>query len=203
MSLPERVTDQVRVRRLSTIALSTADVSATRAIMVAAFGDDEDEAFRDEDWDHALGGTHVLADVHGEIVAHASVVERELHVGGQPVRTGYVEAVATAPAWQGRGIGTRVMEVVGDVIRDGFALGALGTGSFRVLPASRLADLARPDIRAGANSHPPHAGRGWLHHGPDDTRDPRARSRCAHQLRVAPWRRLVMRRVRAVVRPWL
>ncbi len=96
--------------------------------MTVAFGDDADEAFGEDDWEHALGGVHVVLDLDGRIVAHAAVVERELHVAGVPLRAGYVEAVATAPALQGQGLGTRVMEEVGSVIRGDFELGALGTG---------------------------------------------------------------------------
>jgi aminoglycoside 2'-N-acetyltransferase I len=47
------------------------------------------------------------------------------------LRTGYVEAVATAPDRQGSGIGTNVMDEAGRIIRDGFELGALGTGAHR------------------------------------------------------------------------
>jgi aminoglycoside 2'-N-acetyltransferase I len=71
---------------------------------------------------------HFVLDHDGVIVAHASVVERELHVGGRPVRTGYVEAVATAPDRQGAGLGSRIMADVTAYIRDRFELGALGTG---------------------------------------------------------------------------
>lgn len=92
------------------------------------FGTGED-AFSEEDWRHALGGTHFLLEREGEIVAHASVVERELHVGGRPLRTGYVEAVATHPRLQGSGLGTRVMTDVGAHIRERFELGGLATGS--------------------------------------------------------------------------
>ena len=83
---------------------------------------------REEDWDHALGGTHFLLELDGEIVAHASVVERELEIGGRPVRTGYVEAVATAVAFQGRGLGSRLMGEVNAYLSERFELGALGTG---------------------------------------------------------------------------
>jgi aminoglycoside 2'-N-acetyltransferase I len=65
----------------------------------------------------------------GRVAAHASVVERRLQIAGKPLRTGYVEAVATDPALQGRGLGTRLMKEVGAHIREGFELGALGTGS--------------------------------------------------------------------------
>ena len=123
----ERV-DRVRQRRVRTAELSETEVAAIRAMLVAAFGPDEDECFTDEDWDHAVGGLHVVADLDGSILAHASVVERTIRVGGRPLRTGYVEAVATAPGRQGAGIGTRVMEDVGAYIRDTFELGALGTG---------------------------------------------------------------------------
>jgi aminoglycoside 2'-N-acetyltransferase I len=70
-----------------------------------------------------------VLDVERQIVAHAAVVERELHVGERPLRTGYVEAVATAPALQGRGYGTLVMRAVNEVIAERYELGALGTGS--------------------------------------------------------------------------
>jgi aminoglycoside 2'-N-acetyltransferase I len=95
--------------------------------MDEAFGTGE-EAFAEEDWQHALGGLHAVL-VDGEaVIAHASVVERELWIAGRPVRTGYVEAVATRPGLEGRGHGSRVMEAVGEHIRATFELGALGTG---------------------------------------------------------------------------
>jgi aminoglycoside 2'-N-acetyltransferase I len=70
-----------------------------------------------------------VLELDGAVVAHAAVVERELDLDGRPVRTGYVEAVATDPAHQGRGVGTAVMREVADYIRERFELGALGTGS--------------------------------------------------------------------------
>lgn len=69
-----------------------------------------------------------MLELEGRIVAHASVVERELHVDGRPLRTGYVEAVAVAPDRQGKGFGSVVMTDVGSYIREHFELGALGTG---------------------------------------------------------------------------
>ncbi|HEY8869002.1 MAG TPA: GNAT family N-acetyltransferase [Candidatus Limnocylindrales bacterium] len=120
-------TDGPRLRRVPTDALTTDEVRAIRALMDTAFGTGE-EAFADDDWTHALGGTHFVLDLEGEIVSHASVVERTLEIDGRPLRTGYVEAVATAPGLQGRGHGTQVMEAATDHIRSTFELGALGTG---------------------------------------------------------------------------
>lgn len=99
-----------------------------RSLMVVAFGSDDEERFTDDDWEHALGGTHFVLDLDGEIVTHASVVEREIHAGGRSLRTGYVEAVATAPDRQGAGFGSMVMADVTTYIRERFELGALGTG---------------------------------------------------------------------------
>jgi aminoglycoside 2'-N-acetyltransferase I len=117
----------LRITRLTTDALTPASTSAIRALLWAAFGDGE-EAMTEDDWQHALGGMHFVAELDGEIVAHAAVVERELEVDGVPLRTGYVEAVATAVAWQGRGIGSRLMSEVNAYVAAGFELGALGTG---------------------------------------------------------------------------
>jgi aminoglycoside 2'-N-acetyltransferase I len=88
-----------------------------------------DESFV-EDWDHALGGVHFLVDEDGEPVAHASVVERFLETGRLLLRTGYVEAVATRPDRERRGLASRVMEAATNHIRETYELGALGTGEF-------------------------------------------------------------------------
>jgi aminoglycoside 2'-N-acetyltransferase I len=119
----------LRLRRLATSDLATEDVAAIRDLLEAAFGPDEEERFTEDDWQHAVGGVHFVLDLDGEIVAHASVVERELHVDGRPLRTGYVEAVATAPRRQGKGYGSLVMADVAAYIEERFELGALGTGS--------------------------------------------------------------------------
>ncbi|CAN5589345.1 aminoglycoside N-acetyltransferase AAC(2')-Ic [soil metagenome] len=108
--------------------LSDPEIAHLRGLLEAAFSGDPDDAFRDVDWEHAIGGTHVLLELDGAIVAHASVVEREIHVAGRPLRTGYVEAVATAQDRQRTGLGTLVMEEVGALLRAEYELGALGTG---------------------------------------------------------------------------
>jgi aminoglycoside 2'-N-acetyltransferase I len=116
-----------RLRRLPTTGLAPAELHAIRVLMDVAFGTGE-EAFGDDDWEHALGGLHVVLDLDGEIVSHASVVERVIEISGRPLRTGYVEAVATVPDRHGRGHGSVVMEAATEHIRATFELGALGTG---------------------------------------------------------------------------
>src|SRR5919197_3754118 len=117
------------LRRVPTHELTAAEIEAIRELLWAAFPPGDDGAFTEEDWRHAIGGLHFVLELDGELLAHASVVERELHVGGRALRTGYVEAVATDPERQGRGLGTRVMREVNSYIEERFQLGALGTGS--------------------------------------------------------------------------
>lgn len=119
----------IRLRRLPTAQLTSVELADIRALMDAAFGPEPENSFDDDDWVHALGGLHFVLDVAGAAVSHASVVERALHVAGRPLRTGYVEAVATLPALQGRGHGSRVMAAVNEHIAAEYELGALGTGS--------------------------------------------------------------------------
>ena len=126
MTEAKRPDEHVRLRRLTTPDLTATEIAALRTLLWAAFPPGE-EGFSEDDWEHALGGIHVLLDVGGELVAHASVVERELHVGDRQARTGYVEAVAVDPARQGGGLGTRVMNEIGAEIVERFELGALGT----------------------------------------------------------------------------
>jgi aminoglycoside 2'-N-acetyltransferase I len=120
--------DDLRIRRLSTSEVDRADLVAARTLLISAFGPTLEERFTTTDWDHSLGGTHFLADIDGSIVAHASVIERQIEIGGLPLRTGYVEAVAVAPGRQGQGIGSTLMEDVDAFIDERFELGVLGTG---------------------------------------------------------------------------
>jgi aminoglycoside 2'-N-acetyltransferase I len=111
-----------------TADLSEAEIRAIRRLLWAAFPPGDD-GITEDDWQHALGGVHFLVELDGEIVAHAAIVERALEVAGQPLRTGYVEAVATKPSRQGRGLGTLVMLDFASHLDGAFELGALGTGS--------------------------------------------------------------------------
>jgi len=92
------------------------------------------EAYR-EDFTGVFGllgpGVHVIARADGRIVSHAMWVFRELQTGtGPPLRTAYVEAVATRPAWQGRGLATEVLRRLTLAI-DGYDLGALSPSDER------------------------------------------------------------------------
>lgn len=114
------------VELVATGDLSDADVQSVRRLMKAAFGD----RFSEEDWRHATGGTHFLIRGPGDrVISHASVVGRRLELSGVRMSTGYVEAVATQPEFQGKGLATAVMLEVAEFLEGHFALGALSSGA--------------------------------------------------------------------------
>lgn len=117
------------IRRLSTADLTPDEVRSLRGLFAVAWPD-PNEGFSEDDWQHAIGGVHVLLEEAGQILSHASVVTRTLEIGGVPLRTGYVEAVATWPELQRRGHGSAVMREIGGVIAADYELGALGTDAF-------------------------------------------------------------------------
>lgn len=114
----------VEIRRFTTFEAAPGELKAIRAILERAF----DGEFSDDDWDHSVGGWHVVGLEGATIVSHASVVRRTLHVGDASVDTGYVEAVATHPDRQGLGFGTAVMRKVARLITARHQFGALSTG---------------------------------------------------------------------------
>jgi aminoglycoside 2'-N-acetyltransferase I len=74
-----------------------------------------------------FGAIHVLAYRAQELVSHAVVTTRWLQPEGLPMlRTAYVDAVATLPAYQGQGIGSMVMRHVATVLSD-FEIACLET----------------------------------------------------------------------------
>ena len=100
----------LRVRTLPTAALSADEIARIRSLLRRAFQTDD---FTDDDWAHSVGGVHAIAHLDGRLVGYGSVVERLLVADGHPLRTGYVEGVGTDPVYQGRGIGSQVLVVLG------------------------------------------------------------------------------------------
>jgi aminoglycoside 2'-N-acetyltransferase I len=80
----------------------------------------------DEDWEHALGGVHAVVVDDGEVVGHASVVQRRLLHGGRALRTGYVEGVGVRADHRRRGHATAMMAALERIVRAAYDLGALG-----------------------------------------------------------------------------
>jgi aminoglycoside 2'-N-acetyltransferase I len=115
----------VRLRRVASPELSPEDLRAVRRLLDEAFGG----RFTQDDWHHTLGGLHVLALEEGELVAHAAVVDRTLRAAGRPLRTGYVEGVATRPDRRRQGLARLVMREADPIIRGRYQLGALSDGS--------------------------------------------------------------------------
>jgi aminoglycoside 2'-N-acetyltransferase I len=112
----------VSVTLVHTADLKPAERAAVRALLDAAF-----DGLDDADWDHALGGMHAMIWADDELVAHASVVQRQLGYQGRPVRAGYVEGVAVHADRRRTGLGDAVMAAVERVIRDAYDLGALSS----------------------------------------------------------------------------
>jgi aminoglycoside 2'-N-acetyltransferase I len=105
-----------------TADLDPATLAAARALLDDVFGADMD----DPSWEHALGGVHTLVWEEGDLIGHASVVQRRLVYSDRALRTGYVEGVAVRADRRRRGVGAAMMAELERVIRRAYALGALG-----------------------------------------------------------------------------
>ncbi|WKV71701.1 GNAT family N-acetyltransferase [Streptomyces sp. PCS3-D2] len=108
-------------RTAHTSELTAAELRAIRTLLDDAFEGD----FADEDFEHALGGMHVLIGGDGRLAAHGSVVQRRVVHRGRALRTGYVEAVAVRADLRRRGLGGRVTERLEQVVAGAYVLGAL------------------------------------------------------------------------------
>ncbi|MFJ7590015.1 GNAT family N-acetyltransferase [Streptomyces sp. NPDC097617] len=109
-------------RTAHTSELTADELREVRELLDAAFGGD----FADEDFEHALGGMHVLVrDAGGDLVAHGSVVMRRVVHRGRALRTGYVEAVAARADARRRGLAGQVMARLEQVVERAYVLGAL------------------------------------------------------------------------------
>ncbi|MFK4223222.1 GNAT family N-acetyltransferase [Streptomyces sp. NPDC019890] len=108
-------------RTAHTFELSPAELLQIRTLLTDAFDGD----FSDEDFDHGLGGVHALVYEDGEPVAHGSVIQRRVIHRGRSLRIGYVEAVAVRADRRRRGLGSRVLDSLEQVIDGAYEFGAL------------------------------------------------------------------------------
>ena len=110
------------LRTAHTFELDPATLGEIHALLDDAF----DGAFSEEDWDHGLGGVHVLVrDGAGSLVAHGCVIQRRVLHKGRSYRVGYVESVGVRADRRRDGLGGRVMEVLERVIDRAYEVGAL------------------------------------------------------------------------------
>ena len=110
------------IRVAHTADLEKALLGEVWDMLVEVFEGDIEES----DWEHALGGIHSLAYEDGELVGHASVVQRRLIHDGRALRTGYVEAVGVRAHARRRGHAGALMDAIERVIQGAYELGALG-----------------------------------------------------------------------------
>src|SRR6188472_4526427 len=91
-------------------------------------------AFRSNDFQQMFvhipsGARHFLAQRDDKVVCHAVVTTRWLQPDGLPaLKTAYVDAVATLPAYQGQGYGSDVMRHLAQNIGD-YTIAGLKTAS--------------------------------------------------------------------------
>lgn len=137
----------LELRTAHTADLGASTKSAVRLLLDDAFG-----AVSDDTFENVLGGVHALLIEDGDLVGHASVVQRRMLHGGRALRTGYVEGVAVREDRRRRGHGAAMMSVLERVVQSGYQLGALG---------------------ASADGGRLYASRGWqLWHGPSSALTP-------------------------------
>lgn len=118
---------QLRLQVGHTSEFEPSVLAEARHLLDAVFDD-----MTDDDWEHALGGMHVVAWLGGSAVGHASAIQRRLVHRGEALRTGYVEGVGVHPSWQGHGIGGRMMAELERIIGASYDIGALGASDAAV-----------------------------------------------------------------------
>jgi aminoglycoside 2'-N-acetyltransferase I len=137
-------TNVTELRTLHTADLDAGMRSQLRDLMDAAF-----DGVSHDTYQNVLGGIHALVIENGELIAHASVVQRRMLHGGLALRTGYIEGVAVRADRRRRGHGDAMMAVLERFVRSGYQLGALGASTEGSrLYASRGWQLWRGQISA-------------------------------------------------------
>ncbi|HEY2335290.1 MAG TPA: GNAT family N-acetyltransferase [Solirubrobacterales bacterium] len=104
-----------------TTALDQMTLASIRRLLGEVFPGE----FSNHDWEHALGGMHVLLLEGVEPIGHAAVVQRRLLHRGRALRAGYVEGLGVHANRRGQGHASTLMAAVEEILRSQHDLGAL------------------------------------------------------------------------------
>lgn len=122
------------IKAVHTAELTAGDHDQVRDLLDVVFGDDFDE----HDWEHILGGMHVLCRVDGNLIGHGAVIQRQLIYDGRAMRVGYIEGLAVHAAYRRHGHASTIMGYLEEIISNAYQFGALsGTESSIPLYAGR------------------------------------------------------------------
>jgi aminoglycoside 2'-N-acetyltransferase I len=94
-----------------------------RALLDLAYEGD----FSYEDWEHTFGGRHFIGFLDDTIIAHGSVVPRNIFIDGKSLTVGYVEAIAVLPSHWRQGFGSQLMQQITKFCQDNYELSMLST----------------------------------------------------------------------------
>ena len=111
----------MNIRQVIDVDSKTA--SSIRSLLELAYDGD----FSSEDWEHTFGGQYFIGLLDNIIVAHGSVVPRNMLINGQEITVGYVEAIAVLPAYWRQGFGTQLMTQITQFCHNNYELSILST----------------------------------------------------------------------------
>jgi aminoglycoside 2'-N-acetyltransferase I len=115
--------------RVETEVRRTEDLRAEHLVEIRAVMDDAfvDDPLTEDDWDHCLGGLHVLTRDGDLLVAHAAIVARPMLLDGTAHTVGYVEGVGVRRSHLRRGLGGTVLAPIESMAGGEYEVLALAT----------------------------------------------------------------------------
>lgn len=107
----------MRLRLLDEPDVTLDEDAAIRAGLCRCFPPDVEIFSQTRSWHGSRPAFSLVTEEGREIVAHAGIVDREIRVGGKPVRVAGVQNVYVLPEYRGRGLFRQVMAAAMDEAR--------------------------------------------------------------------------------------
>lgn len=111
----------IEYRRLHTSQLISSEKETLFGLLVEGFSSD----FTYDDFQHTLGGMHVIAYDQQKMVGHVAIVQRNMAINDDPISVGYVEAMVVEENYRRQGIGASLMQHTNEIISACYQLGLL------------------------------------------------------------------------------